>query len=272
MRLISALAIGISAAAPAAAETLAAMSAAPEVALIDGWRQDDGSRVAAVEIRLAPGWHTYWRVPGEAGIPPTFDWTASVNLASVTYEWPRPAVFDRYGLKTFGYADTLVLPVLLTPTDPAAPIEVALDLAFGICEDICVPAEARVTTRLAPDAPAAGRERIEAALADRARSAAEAGVARVTCALAPAADGYELTAEVTFAAEPAPGQVAVLESGQPGLWIGEPSSRTEGRTVTARASVLGAGEAGPMLERQDLRVTVLDAERAVDIQGCEAPG
>jgi DsbC/DsbD-like thiol-disulfide interchange protein len=270
MRLLSALAIAISAALPAAAEPPASL-AAPAVALLDGWRQADGSRIAAIEIRLAPGWHTYWRVPGEAGIPPTFDWSGSVNLASVSYEWPRPSVFESYGLRTYGYADALVLPVLLTPEDPAAPIEVDLDLDFGVCDDICVPAEARVAETIAPEAPPVGRHRIESALAERARSAAEGGVAGVTCALAPAADGYELTARVTFATDPGPGQLAVLETGQPDLWIGEPESRTEGRTLTARAPVLGADGGGPLLERQGLRVTVLDTERAVDIRGCEAP-
>ena len=70
------------------------------VGTLDGWRQPDGSRLAAVEIRLAPGWHTYWRVPGDAGIPPSFDWSGSSNLASVAYEWPRPEIFDSFGMRT----------------------------------------------------------------------------------------------------------------------------------------------------------------------------
>ena len=55
--------------------------------------------MAAVEIRLAPGWHTYWRVPGEAGIPPRFDWSGSQNLAAVAYEWPRPEIIVSYGIE-----------------------------------------------------------------------------------------------------------------------------------------------------------------------------
>jgi len=270
MRLASALALGVAASGLAYADTLAAPT--PVVTLLEGWGQPDGSRVAAIEIRLAPGWHTYWRVPGEAGIPPAFDWSASTNLASVTYEWPRPAVFESFGIRTFGYADSLILPVLLTPKDPGAPMDLALDLAFGVCEDICMPAEARLAAHLAPDAPAGGRARIEAALTERARSPAEAGVASVTCALAPVAGGYELTAEITFAADPDPDQVAVLEAGRPDLWIGESESRTEGRTVFARAPIQGPRDVGPVLERRELRVTVLDARRAVDIRGCQAPG
>jgi DsbC/DsbD-like thiol-disulfide interchange protein len=274
MRLLpAALVLSATAALPAAAQPLSGAAAAVTgVELIDGWRQADGSRLAAIEIRLAPGWHTYWRVPGSAGIPPSFDWSGSANLASVAYEWPRPEVFDRLGIRTIGYDGGVVLPVRLEPTDPAAPMQLDLALAFGVCSDICVPAEARVDLSLAPDAPAQGRGRIQAALAERAQSAGEAGVAAVSCALEAGDGGHRLTARITFAAAPPPGQVAVLEAGQPDVWIGEAESRTEGRTVTASAPVAGGGDAGPMLDRSGLRLTVLDERRAVDIEGCAAPG
>jgi DsbC/DsbD-like thiol-disulfide interchange protein len=268
---LPAIAIVLSAAAAPAAADPAAADAVTGVGIVEGWREPDGSRVAAVEIRLAPGWHTYWRVPGEAGIPPDFDWSGSRNLAAVAYEWPRPQVFDSFGLTTFGYKDRLVLPVRLTPHDPGAPLELALALDFGVCADICVPAEAEVAATLRRDAPASGRALIEAALAERAQSAAEAGVAQVTCALA--ADGFRgaLTAEITFAEAPGPGQRAVIEAGRPELWVGASETETRGRTVIARAPLAG-GAAGPLVERQALRLTVLDDRRAVDIRGCEAPG
>lgn len=211
-------------------------------------------------------------MPGDAGIPPSFDWTGSKNLASASYEWPKPVVFDTDGIQTIGYSGTVVLPVRLVPRDPGAPLELSLGLFFGVCADICVPNQAETATTIAPDAPPEGRAEIEAALAARAESAAEAGVTRVTCTLAPAADGYEIAAEISFADPPRPGQVAVLEAGQPDLWIGAATSRTEGRTVMARAPVGMPGQAGPMLERSGLRLTVLDAHRAVDIHGCAAPG
>jgi DsbC/DsbD-like thiol-disulfide interchange protein len=266
-RLLAAILLA-SVAMPAAAQV--APRAVVSVDLLDGWREADGSRLAALEIVLAPGWHTYWRVPGESGIPPRFDWSGSANLESVAYEWPRPAVFERYGLTSFGYDQRLVLPLRLRPRDAAEPIELDLDLEFGVCDDICVPATAALAARVAPDAAEEGRAHIEAALAARPESADEAGVAGVTCGLAPTADGYELTAEVTFAAAPAPGRHAVLEPGQPDLWIGEAESRAEGRTVTARAPIEAAGAGGPVLERRALRLTLLDADRAVEVRGCRS--
>lgn len=273
MRLpLAALALAAAAAQPAGAQSMGAAQAAVQaVSLLDGWRGEDGSRVGAIEIRLAPGWHTYWRAPGSAGIPPIFDWSGSRNLASASYEWPRPQTFERYGTTSIGYAGSLILPVRLVPVDPAEPMELSLALDFGVCADVCAPAEAHVAETIAPGAPEEGRPRIEAALAKRARTASEAGVARATCALEPAEGGYELKAEITFAAAPAPGQVAVLEPGQPNLWIGDARSRIEGRRVVARAPILAAEAGGPVLERRALRLTVLDGSRAVDIRGCEAP-
>jgi DsbC/DsbD-like thiol-disulfide interchange protein len=262
------LVVALALALPAVSSAQVAPSPVASVDLLEGWREPDGSRVAAIEIVLAPGWHTYWRVPGAAGIPPRFDWSGSDNLASVAYEWPRPEVFERYGLRSYGFDDRLVLPVRLRPLDPSAPLDLALELDFGVCEDICVPATATLVARLAPDASERGRASIEAALAERPLSAAEAGVAGVTCGLTPTDRGYELTTEVTFAAEVAGAPLTVLEPGQPGLWIGEPESSTSGRTVIARAPVQASGAGGPVLERGALRVTLLDADRAVELRGC----
>ena len=273
MRLILALLLGLSAGLPAAAGGQAAASpgqAAATVSLVDGWRAEDGSRIAAIVVRLAPGWHTYWRVPGEAGIPPRFDWSASTNLESVAYEWPRPKVFEIYGVRSFGYDGEMVLPVRLAPADPDAPMAVELAMEFGVCEEICMPVEAEVTARLGGGAVPEDRARIEAALASRAIAPEQAGVAEVTCALRPSGDGVELAAEVTFAKAPVPVPIAVFEADQPDLWVGETRTALDGRTLVARAAVEAAGGGGPMLERAALRLTLIEPARAVDIRGCDA--
>lgn len=244
---------------------------AARAALIAGGHRPDGTHLAAVEIRLAPGWHTYWRMPGAAGIPPQFDWSRSGNLRAIAYQWPRPEVFEIAGSLSIGYSGVLVLPVVVTPEAPDQPVDLALDLFFGVCAEVCIPAEAQLAARLTADGQSDARPRIEAALSLRARSAAEAGVAGVSCRLVAGADGYELTAEITFATDPGPGQTAVIEAGDPATWIAMPQSRTEGRKVVAVAR-LEPGEGGAVLDRSALRVTVIDAARAVDIRGCPAPG
>jgi DsbC/DsbD-like thiol-disulfide interchange protein len=239
-----------------------------EVGLLGGWRAADGTHVAAIEIRLAPGWHTYWRVPGMNGIPPVFDWSASRNLETVAYEWPRPIVFDSFGSPTIGYKEALLLPVILTPTDPAAALDIDLDLFFGVCRDICVPAEARVEARLDPAAKAEGRERIEAALAARPVAAADGGVTGARCTLGSGAKGPQVQAEITFAQTPGATATMVIEApDRPEVWIGDAAARIAGNRLLATARIDDAGQ-GVALDRGALRLTVIDGALAVDIRGC----
>lgn len=242
--------------------------AVTSVGILDGWRAADGSRLAAVEIRLAPGWHTYWRVPGEAGMPPQFDWSGSRNLGAVSYEWPRPEVFDTFGLRSFGFADALVLPIVLRPSDPGRPLDLSLQIQFGVCNDICIPASAQISNQIGPDDPAMDRPKIEAALRNRPVSASTTGIANATCGLTLGDAGYEVTTQVTLTTDlPAP-QAAVLETSQPDLWIGTPEVRTQGHTVMARAPVEVAGSGGPLLERRALTITLLGDDGAIEVRGC----
>ena len=234
-----------------------------------GLASGDGAEVAAVEIRLAPGWHTYWRVPGDAGIPPEFDWSGSSNLAAVAYEWPRPQVFENYGMRTFGYADTLVLPVVLTPERKGEPIEASLAMFFGVCAEVCVPAEARMEARLIGGGTPEGA-RAHRCGARRAATRPRRGRGRRHHL--PARDrGGRAGADRRghLRGRSRPGQVAVLEPGRPDLQIDPSASRTEGRKVIARAR---PARRAPGARPLGLRVTVLDAQRAMDIRGCAAPG
>ena len=123
---------------------------------------ENGGRMAAVELQLAPGWKTYWRSPGDAGIPPTFDWSGSENVKSVHIHWPAPEVFEANGMQTIGYHERLVLPVEVTPEDPARPVRLSVEMSLGVCDEICMPAIVDLTADLsAPGAPDAA---IQAAL------------------------------------------------------------------------------------------------------------
>ena len=107
---------------------------------------------AGVEIKLTPGWHTYWRYPGDAGVAPRFDWRGSENLAGVDVLWPAPERILAGGSVSIGYERDVIFPLRIRPTDPARPVKLALKLEYAVCERLCVPAEARV--RL--DVPASG--------------------------------------------------------------------------------------------------------------------
>ena len=66
---------------------------------------------AGVEIRLKPGWHTYWRYPGDAGVPPRFDFQGSQNLKSVDVLWPAPQRMTEAGMTAIGYDRDVILPL-----------------------------------------------------------------------------------------------------------------------------------------------------------------
>jgi DsbC/DsbD-like thiol-disulfide interchange protein len=98
---------------------------------------------AGVEIKLDPGWKTYWRQPGDSGVPPTFDFSSSQNVNSVKVLWPAPERFpDGAGGNSIGYVGHIVLPLRISPKDAAKPSTVHLKLNYAICGNLCVPAEA----------------------------------------------------------------------------------------------------------------------------------
>src|SRR5262245_48956053 len=106
--------------------------------------------VAGVEIKLASGWKTYWRAPGDSGgVPPTFDWTGSSNVASAVVLYPAPHRLRDVVGDAVGYTDGVVFPVLITPRDEKKPIDLNLAFEYGICREICVPAQAKLALTLA---------------------------------------------------------------------------------------------------------------------------
>ncbi len=114
-----------------------------QVRLIAGARSSDSTLRAGIEIKLAPGWKTYWRYPGDSGVPPHFDFAASQNVKSVTIAWPAPHRFTDEGGTTIGYKDDVVFPLHIVPQDAAKPVLLRLKAEYAICEKLCVPAEGR---------------------------------------------------------------------------------------------------------------------------------
>jgi DsbC/DsbD-like thiol-disulfide interchange protein len=246
-----------------------AQSAADAVTagLMPGWRMESGRHMAALHLKLAPGWKTYWRAPGEAGIPPSFDWSGSENVAGVAIHWPVPHVFDQNGLRSVGYKGDVVMPVEITPTRPGEPIALAGRIEIGVCNDICVPVSLALDAALPAEGEGGGAEVIRAALADRPLTEDEAGVSGVVCATEPISDGLRVT--VTMRLPPAGGREdAVVEFADPTVWVSEAQTRRDGGALTAVADLVPSEAAPFALSRQDLRVTVLGADHAVDIRGC----
>lgn len=102
-----------------------------------------------VEIKLKPGWKTYWRTPGDSGVPPQFSWKGSQNLKSANILWPAPHwLKDEFGV-SIGYKDQVVFPVEITPIDTTKPVHLKLSLAYAACKEVCIPVRAKMSLKLA---------------------------------------------------------------------------------------------------------------------------
>jgi DsbC/DsbD-like thiol-disulfide interchange protein len=96
---------------------------------------------AGVEIKMEPGWKTYWRYPGDSGVPPRFDFSHSENLAAAKVLYPAPHLFSDEAGNALGYKNSVMFPLRLTPKQAGKPIILRVKLDYAICEKLCVPAQ-----------------------------------------------------------------------------------------------------------------------------------
>lgn len=139
LALIAAAAAVVAAAPAPAAEGAWGQGTKASARLVAAGLDADGRLVAGIEIVMPPGWHTYWRTPGDAGIAPAFDFSASTNVGDVAVDFPVPTRLDDGFSVTNVYKDRVVLPVTAAVADPAAPVELSVTVELGVCAEICVP-------------------------------------------------------------------------------------------------------------------------------------
>lgn len=111
---------------------------------------DNGELLAGVQIRLEPGWKTYWRTPGDSGVPPSFDWSGSKNLKHAQVLYPAPHRFADASGTAIGYEDEVVFPVKITPERHGEPVELKLNVDYGLCKTLCIPSQASLSLELPP--------------------------------------------------------------------------------------------------------------------------
>src|ERR1700704_6585729 len=99
--------------------------------------------LGGIAFQLQPGWKTYWRTPGDSGVPPRFDFTKSDNIEAVTILWPAPTRFpDGAGGDSLGYKKKVVLPLRIVVKNPDKPVTLRAAINYAVCEKICIPVEA----------------------------------------------------------------------------------------------------------------------------------
>lgn len=247
--------LGLLLAGPAAAEPLASDWGKAEhaEARLLAAPAADGKVTLALEIRLAEGWKTYWRSPGDAGLPPVLDWAGSRNLAPGAIAWPAPLRFSFAGLETFGYEGDVVLPIAARRPDRAAPASARLSVDFLTCGRLCVPARVTLALDLSAAAgPGPWAGPIAQALARVPVDGPGDGIAVERAAVA--AEGADGVLSVRLVARPPLGQPDLLVEGAGGIAFDRPEPAADGLRLRAP----GAAAALLKLRGAPLQVTVID--------------
>lgn len=248
---------------PAASQYLSDVGEVIEAHVLPGWTTQGGTRMSGLRLSMAPGWKTYWRAPGDSGIPPQFDWSGSQNLAGVTVYWPRPEVHRINGMRSIGYSGEVVLPLEIAARQPGQPVQLKARIALGVCEDICIPISLDITATLSGAGAADGA--IQGALNSQPRRQS----LQITCRVTPIRDGMALEARLSMP-RMGVGETVVIEPSDSRIWVSEPEVTRSGNTLEARAELVPPQAKPFALDRSGLRFTVITPRDAIEVMGCSA--
>lgn len=261
----SAFALALLAAA-AASSPAAAGPAVPDADahLVIAGPDGRGGYDVGVAIDIPQGWHTYWRNPGDSGVPPMLVTDGSVNLGRLDLAYPAPTrLFDGYGTSLV-YDGAVVLPARVVAADPAAPVRLVAAFDFGYCKEICVPAHADFDVDLAPGDARDAQAAAVIAAARRSvpvpEAAADADHPRLV-SVAPGEAGHlTITVETAGPADHAD----VFVEGPPGWYLSPPEIEAQdGRRAVFDLSLDGMPQTAT-LAGAPLTVTITDGRLATE--------
>jgi len=236
------------------------------VRLVSAGQTVSGSEaLLGLEFDLQPGWKIYWRSPGDAGFPPSIDWSGSQNLASGEIAWPVPHRFSLFGLETFGYGDRVVLPVDVVPADPGQPLFLTASVDYLICEEICIPYQANLSLGLptGPETRAPEAFFIESFNRQVPGRGAERGLSLEGAALSGSLEAPVL--QVTARSDTPFDAPDLLVEGPPGFTFAKPevALSEDGRLATLSVATSTHLEQA-VLEGKQLTLTVTDGLRGLE--------
>jgi len=221
---------------------------------------DERELPVALELRLAPGWKTYWRTPGDAGLPPVFDWSGSENIRSAVVAHPAPKRFTLQGFETLGHEGTVVLPVAVSLERVGEAAVIRLRADFSLCSDICVPERLSLSLKL-PSGPAklgAASETVAAARAALPDDGSGSGLSVRGAAWDDGALLVDVASTRNFSAPD------LLVESAPPVSFAAPifTMEGDGRTATARVTPAEGNAAPP--PGSPLTLTLIDGARAAE--------
>ncbi len=225
----------------------------------------DGKLEAGVEIRLASGWKTYWRYPGDSGIPPRFDWTGSRNVRAASVSFPAPRRFsDGASGHSIGYkSGSVLMPVSVDLEAPDKATRLELSLDFAVCEALCVPAHAQLSLDV-PPGPGTPNAALAAARAS-VPAPAVLGSDATPAVLSVKVDGNAKPAVVEVIARTGAEKADLFAEGPSEAWaLPLPTREPAGQGRTRFTFALDGLPSGATWKGAQLRLTLVDGDRAVE--------
>ncbi len=238
-------------------------------------RNPDGNvERAGIEIQLARGYKTYWRSPGDSGVPPRFDFSGSLNIGKVDVLFPAPHVFEDASGRSIGYKEHVVFPLHITPREAGKPVKLNVKMEYGICDKLCIPAQGVAAIGLGgPGSPESQALISDAeALAPKLLKVGEIGTGGLSIQRVSAA--RQTTERPVFEVDVTPASGAeLLVEGMDSDWYFETA---KGQTIDGTSMRFFVSIFDPQSGRNhipcDIRLTVIGKESPVEVstklEGC----
>lgn len=227
-----------------------------------------------LQFVLQNGWKVYWRSPGDAGYPPSLDWSGSQNFAGAKVSWPAPSRFSVLGFETVGYHDEVVLPIAARLARPGEPAAFSLAADYLACSEICVPVSAQFSLNLpaGPAAPSQFAGKIERYQARVPGDGAESGLA--IGKVVTGGSKEKPTIEVAASARAPFATPDLFVEGPQSLRFGPPKVTLSGAGRSAMFSVPVDAVAGAEvnLSGDSVTLTLVDGARAMERTATVAKG
>ncbi len=128
----------------------------------------------ALRQTIRPKWHTYWKNPGDSGLPTEIKWTLPAGAKADAIVWPAPRVIDVGGVINYGFSDDVLLLMRITPPADLAigsKLPLAAQAEWLVCDDVCIPEEGKFALDLPVAANAQPADAETLKLFDKARRA-----------------------------------------------------------------------------------------------------
>jgi DsbC/DsbD-like thiol-disulfide interchange protein len=220
---------------------------------------EDGIHMAALQLDMAPGWKTYWRQPGDSGIPPHFDFSQSEGLLAFEVFYPTPEISWLGSNRSIGYKTQVIFPLQLSVGD-AAEMTLIGRIEIGVCRELCIPVTLDLSAQLSSQAP------VDLLIETARATVPKFGADQITCAFSTAEDGMEL--KIVFPSPRRAFDNAAIELDNQRLWVNTPKLEPQdGRLVVTAQIMTPTGQ--PMaIGRDGVTTTLFAPDGAIEYRGC----